>query len=75
MTHAQDVLKAATAAHAEALEEMVDVHGLGRVLGMLADVCNEKAEHVRSVWGDKEGGRAWERDAALLLKLAPKLEN
>ena len=30
------------------LEAMLDTHGIGLLIDWLADVCHEKAEHVRS---------------------------
>jgi hypothetical protein len=57
------------------IEEVVDRSSLEHLLELIADLCNDKAEHLRTNWQDVYAARCWERDAAKLLKLAPKLEN
>ncbi|MCH8807004.1 MAG: hypothetical protein IH986_13060 [Planctomycetes bacterium] len=42
------------------LEAMLDTHGIGSLIDWLADVCHEKAEHVRSNWQDAALADAWE---------------
>lgn len=41
------------------LEQMIDSHGLAAVLGGLAQICGEKADHVRSDWQDATLARLW----------------
>lgn len=36
--------------HLDALEGIVDLAGLAEVLGSLAVICREKAEHLESNW-------------------------
>lgn len=50
----------------EALEGMVDRHGLDGVLNMLSEICGEKAEHVRSNWQDEPGGKIWDKRASIV---------
>jgi hypothetical protein len=50
----------------EALEGMLDRHGLYGVTDMLAAICAEKAEHVRSNWQDDGTARVWDRRAKRL---------
>jgi hypothetical protein len=57
------------------LEQIIDASSIERLLELIADVCHEKAEHLRSAWQDANAAKSWERDAAKLLKLAPKFEN
>lgn len=45
------------------LETMIDHHGLSTVLTMIADVCGEKAEHLRAAWQDGGAARLWEKAA------------
>lgn len=52
----------------ETLEALVDKHGLDAVLGELATVCGEKADHCRAAWGDEALARAWERAARRIAK-------
>lgn len=66
-THRQDA--------ADALEQLIDQHGLETVLDLLADVCHEKADHLRTTWQDRNAARMWDRDAMRLQKIAHKLEN
>ena len=48
------------------LEELVDQHGLDRVVEMLADICADKADHLRSNWQDDATARAWDTNGWLL---------
>lgn len=57
-------------AASERLEKEVDRWGLDGVLMMVADVCYEKAEHIRTNWQDAQTARVWERAAARIIKLA-----
>ena len=48
---------------AEALESMIDRFSLSIVIEDLADICSEKADHIRSNWAP-ESGDAWNWDQA-----------
>ena len=49
------------------LEAMLDGgHSIADVLSMLAEVCDEKAEHVRTNWQDKVLAREWTRASTKL---------
>jgi len=43
------------------LEAMIDQSSLKEVLDMLAEICHEKADHLRSAWQDEVAAREWER--------------
>lgn len=43
------------------LEAMVDRCGLETVVGALAIICGEKAEHIRANWQDRTLAKAWGR--------------
>ena len=43
------------------LEDLLDRHGLDKVLSALSTVAAEKADHVQSNWGDSNDARAWMR--------------
>ena len=45
------------------LEMLVDRQGLRIVLEMLAHICIEKADHVRSNWQDEHLARIWQANA------------
>jgi hypothetical protein len=54
--------------NADALERIVDLHGLPKTLDMLADICAEKAEHLRTDWQDEGAEMDWDRAYKLILK-------
>jgi hypothetical protein len=56
-----------------ALEGFVDSHGLDAVVSALADICAEKATHVRENWQDKGLARTWDKAGTVLAKAAAKL--
>jgi len=58
----------------EDLEDMIDRSSLEEVLVGLAQICYEKAEHLRSNWQDEGAARIWERDAKKLDALAAKVQ-
>lgn len=42
-----------------ALENLIDRHGLSRVMAMLAKVCADKGKHLVSNWGDGTLADMW----------------
>jgi hypothetical protein len=40
---------------------------------MLAEVCNEKAEHVQVNWQDRNLAKEWTADARAIEKIAAKI--
>jgi hypothetical protein len=51
----------------EQLEQYIDQFGLDTVLACLADICKEKAEHIRANWStDKALARGWSIEGAAL---------
>lgn len=57
----------------DALEELVDATSMYDVVTELAELCGEKAEHVRSAWQDEALAKAWERNGETLDKATGKL--
>ena len=47
--------------HRETLEALVDRCGLDHVLGGLAMICADKAEHISVKWQDLKLARLWTR--------------
>jgi hypothetical protein len=47
-----------------ALEVLVDMIGVRSTLDLLAEVCHDKAEHIRANWQDKHTTAAWTQAAA-----------
>jgi hypothetical protein len=56
-------------AEARTLESMVDAVGLRRVLLVLVEICDAKAEHVAANWQDGSLAKAWKM-AAIRVELA-----
>lgn len=50
-----------TAIGSNELELLVDDRGLDRVIDMLADICHEKADHLRSAWQDDFTANLWSK--------------
>lgn len=63
MTYKQQL----TEAEAAEVEQLIDRCGLATVVGALALICAEKAEHVRTNWQDKELAAAWHQCGLHLL--------
>jgi hypothetical protein len=47
----------------DALENLIDQHGLGTVVESIAEVARQKAEHIAVNWQDPAYARHWERAA------------
>jgi hypothetical protein len=54
----------------EALEALVDKHGLLHILTGLEIMCGEKAEHVRSNWQDETLAKAWDSAGKAIYRAA-----
>jgi len=52
------------------LEEVVDLHGLGTVLGILAEVCHAKGAHLDHAWDDTVAASRWAGAASEIEELA-----
>lgn len=55
------------------LEILVDKVGLSKALFLLAEICDGKAEHLRSNWQDANAAKEWTADARAIEKLAAKI--
>ena len=44
------------------LESIIDAIGLMNTLEAIADICYDKAEHLRSNWQDEKSAKCWESD-------------
>jgi hypothetical protein len=56
----------------EQLEHLIDQNSLQCVLNTLADVCNEKAEHLQSNWQDTFTANLWTSRANAISKVADR---
>lgn len=55
------------------IELIVDKIGMAGVTGLLAEICSEKAEHLRSSWQDEAAARDWERAGKVVLRCVAAL--
>lgn len=55
------------------LEQIIDSDGVSATLGTIADICREKAAHIRENWQDVPLAKEWERIAANIEKLSTKV--
>jgi hypothetical protein len=57
------------------LEGAIDKVGLSKVLFMLAEICGEKAEHLRANWQDNNAAKEWIADAKAIERIAAKVRS
>ena len=57
----------------EVLEALIDIRGLPAVVGLIAEVCQAKANHLRENWQDEGMARGWEQHAKVIDKAGFKL--
>jgi hypothetical protein len=51
----------------DALESLIDKHGMVNIMLGLVHICDEKAEHVESNWQDLELASAWRKVSDALI--------
>lgn len=56
----------------EALEKLVDRHGLFEVVVALAVICSDKAAHISACWQDNKTANVWDRESTKLEALAKR---
>lgn len=57
----------------EALEKLIDRHGLGWVVNTMSEISYEKANHIEEAWQDKHLARVWTKNGSMLDKLASRV--
>lgn len=57
------------------LELLIDRVGLAAVVQTLAEICFEKADHIRTDWQDGATARPWDKDGKKLSSLSDRLES
>jgi hypothetical protein len=45
----------------DTLEELIDKHGITTVLEAIETVCDAKADHLDSVWQDRQYAKLWRK--------------
>lgn len=55
------------------LEQLIDRCGLANVVSAVADICGEKAEHIRENWQDESTAFMWDK-AGEFLEIASQQE-
>lgn len=56
------------------LEDIMDRSSLSAILDALAIICREKADHLRSEWGDPQTAKFWDRDALKVERCVKSIE-
>ena len=56
------------------MEDVVDQYGLAEVLYWLQQICQDKAEHLRSNWQDENSAQHWEELYDLMYNTREELE-
>jgi len=51
------------------VEDLIDRLTLRGLLDLVAQVCHEKADHLRANWQDETAGHAWERAEQIINKM------
>lgn len=57
----------------DALEALVDRHTAKGVLNALSQICEDKAEHVRTNWQDENLAKNWDHVGQRCYELAAKV--
>jgi len=55
------------------LEQLIDSFTLPQIVDKLAEICREKASHLRENWQDEKAARLWDKNSEYLDKLTGKL--
>lgn len=58
-----------TAGEIQNLEMLADEKSMGAIVRALIQICEEKSEHVNSVWQDEELAEEWENNAKLFRRV------
>jgi hypothetical protein len=58
----------------QALEAMIDQHGLLFVTTGLELICSEKAEHIRHNWQGSAGAKPWDKASKAFGRVARQIE-
>lgn len=54
----------------DALERLIDTTDMSAVLRAIAQICHEKAEHVRTNWQDDATANQWSRLGSKIERIA-----
>lgn len=57
------------------IESFIDSFGLSAVLEMIAQICYEKGDHLRSNWQDERTAKVWDRDGRKIDTVAAKVQS
>ena len=69
----QTEAKSLSGSEKDYLEKMIDGSSLQSVVDALVDICNEKADHVRTNWQDEPLAKVWEKAGKMLDTCRAKL--
>jgi hypothetical protein len=55
------------------LEQLIDKHGLAKVLSTISEICAAKAEHIQSSYNDKPLASMWRKYSNLISTTAGRI--
>ena len=59
----------------EQIEGIIDRVGLLSFVDMVGDICEEKADHIRSNWQDENLAKVWDKRAKVMQSARIKITN
>lgn len=59
-----------TEAENQAIEDMIDKHGMLEIIETIANIAHLKAEHITTNWQDNELAQRWKNVGASLMQSA-----
>lgn len=54
----------------DTLESLLDGTNASYLISALAEICQEKADHLRTNWQDENAAKAWDRAGLYLFKVS-----
>jgi len=48
----------------EEIESIIDHKGIAAMLNAMANICHEKAQHIRENWQDDETAKVWDKNGS-----------
>jgi len=57
----------------EKVEAIIDIVGMFSFMCMVGDICDEKADHIRSNWQDENLAKVWDKEAKVIHSATHKI--
>lgn len=59
----------------DTIEEIIDRYSVSELLTAVAEICGEKAEHLRTAWQDNVAARTWDKDSTRITSCCHGIQN